>query len=288
MSAIRMLLAVPVLVLVGLMQAQAADLTKIERAIAREPAYKGKPRYCLLVFGAEAKHRAWLVVDDEAVYVDRKGDGDLTAAGNRVASKNRSIKAGDLSFDGGKVQYRDLTIQRGKGLILEVSGKHRQRVIRDGQGILVPADRPQDAPIVHFDGPLGMELFSYCDNKALPLVRGERETQLAASVGTPGLGKGTFAYWVPPGDLKVRPQAEIEFVHRDSKEKPITVKVSLSSWAGEEPGCLSFGGTTVVPKDATGDKAKITLSFTDWKEGGVASRTCDIAISDPKPIGKPK
>jgi len=66
------------------------------------------------------------------------------------------------------------------------------------------------------------------------------------------------------------------------------VKVSLSSWAGEEPGCLSCGGTVVVPKDASGDKAKITLSFTDWKEGGVASRTCDIAISDPKPIGKPK
>ena len=31
--------------------AQAVDLTKIDRTIAKEPAYKNKPRYCLLVFG---------------------------------------------------------------------------------------------------------------------------------------------------------------------------------------------------------------------------------------------
>ena len=28
-----------------------ADLTKIDRTIAKEPAYKSKPKYCLLVFG---------------------------------------------------------------------------------------------------------------------------------------------------------------------------------------------------------------------------------------------
>ena len=40
--------------------AQAVDLTKIPRVIAKEPAYQGKPKYCLLVFGPEAKHRVWL------------------------------------------------------------------------------------------------------------------------------------------------------------------------------------------------------------------------------------
>ena len=39
---------------------QAADLTKIERTIAKEPKYQGKPKYCLLVFGPEAKFRVWL------------------------------------------------------------------------------------------------------------------------------------------------------------------------------------------------------------------------------------
>jgi len=37
-----------------------ADLTKIDRSIKKEPAYQGEPKYCLLVFGPEAKTRIWL------------------------------------------------------------------------------------------------------------------------------------------------------------------------------------------------------------------------------------
>ena len=37
-----------------------SDLAKIDRHIKKEPAYQGKPKYCLLVFGPEAKHRVWL------------------------------------------------------------------------------------------------------------------------------------------------------------------------------------------------------------------------------------
>jgi len=37
-----------------------ADLTKIDRTIAKEPAYQSRtPKYGLLVFGPEAKSRAW-------------------------------------------------------------------------------------------------------------------------------------------------------------------------------------------------------------------------------------
>jgi hypothetical protein len=43
--------------------ALAADLSKIDRTIKKEPKYKGKPKYCLLVFGPEAKTRIWLVLD---------------------------------------------------------------------------------------------------------------------------------------------------------------------------------------------------------------------------------
>src|SRR5262249_8147594 len=60
-----------------------ADLTKIERTIAKEPAYKSKPKYCLLVFGPEAKTRVWLVLDGDTLYVDRNGNGDLTETGER-------------------------------------------------------------------------------------------------------------------------------------------------------------------------------------------------------------
>ncbi len=63
----------------------AADLNKIDRTISKEPAYQTKaPRYCLLVFGPEAKTRIWLVLDGDVVYVDRNGNGDWTDLGERV------------------------------------------------------------------------------------------------------------------------------------------------------------------------------------------------------------
>ena len=65
-----------------------ADLAKIERSIAREPAYQSRtPKYCLLVFGPEAKTHIWLVLDGDKLYVDKNGNGDLTDDGPPVAAK---------------------------------------------------------------------------------------------------------------------------------------------------------------------------------------------------------
>src|SRR5262245_35703569 len=68
--------------------AWAIDLTKIDRTIAREPAYKSKtPRYCLLVFGPQADKRVWLVLDKDVLHVDANGNGDLTEPGEKVTVK---------------------------------------------------------------------------------------------------------------------------------------------------------------------------------------------------------
>src|SRR6516225_6430934 len=78
-----------------------ADLAKINRTITKEPLYKGTPKYCLLVFGPVAKFRAWLVTDDEALYVDRNGNGDLTENGKRVPrtrNLNSPVRAGHFDF----------------------------------------------------------------------------------------------------------------------------------------------------------------------------------------------
>src|SRR5262249_12809321 len=65
--------------------ASAVDLKKIDRTIAKQPAYATKQaKYCLLVFGPEATTRVWLVVDGDFLYVDRNGNGDLTETGERV------------------------------------------------------------------------------------------------------------------------------------------------------------------------------------------------------------
>src|SRR5262249_33364712 len=63
-------------ILSGASFADAADLTKVDRSIAKEPTYQTTtPRYCLLVFGPEAKSRVWLVQDGDVLYVDRNGNG---------------------------------------------------------------------------------------------------------------------------------------------------------------------------------------------------------------------
>src|SRR5262245_32085543 len=67
-------------------QATATDLAKVPRTIAKEPAYETKnPRYCLLVFGENASPRVWLVLDGDTLYVDRKGNGDLTGKDSKVS-----------------------------------------------------------------------------------------------------------------------------------------------------------------------------------------------------------
>jgi hypothetical protein len=68
-------------------RAGAADSPGIDRSIRKEPAYESKaPLYCLVVFGAEAKVRVWLVLDGDTLYVDRNGNGDLTEPGERCAA----------------------------------------------------------------------------------------------------------------------------------------------------------------------------------------------------------
>jgi hypothetical protein len=100
--------------------AAAADLAKVDRSIGREPAYKSKAaKYCLLVFGPEARTRVWLALDGDTLYVGRNADGDLTAADARVeASKDRGAGAGDsLLFKAGDVRVGNLTH---KNLIVSV------------------------------------------------------------------------------------------------------------------------------------------------------------------------
>jgi hypothetical protein len=84
--------------------ASGSDLSQINRVIAKEPAYHSKPRYCLLVFGPEAKTRVWLVQDGDTLYVDRNGNGDLTEPSKKVqAEKRDAADEGTYTFNIGKI-----------------------------------------------------------------------------------------------------------------------------------------------------------------------------------------
>ncbi|OAI54366.1 hypothetical protein AYO44_03600 [Planctomycetaceae bacterium SCGC AG-212-F19] len=269
-----------------------ADLSQINRTIAKEPVYQGKPKYCLLVFGVEAKFRAWLVVDGKTAYLDRKGNGDLTEPGNQIPWANGSFLAKELTVADKTVQYTNLSISKAglknkEAWRIDVDSKNGQfRAHRDAEGPLLFADRPQDAPVIHFDGPLSMGLHNYCNARPQALVRGGKPAYMIASIGTPGLGKGTFAYLVPPKSAKaLKPLAELEFAHRDPKEKAMVVRVPMEI---VDADCVSYEGLVPVPEAAVGDKAKVTLKFADWKEGAVSAGTFQVAIIDPKPVGKSK
>lgn len=228
MSLSRFLAALPCLLLFAVPLA-AADLARIDRKIAKEPAYTSKPKYCLLVFGPEANTRIWLVQDGATLYVDRDGNGDLTEPGKKVTAEKRdgddedtyTFKVGDV-HDGTRL-HKELTVlvsridyraeqdelvkallvknprARGYLVLAEVEmpgwkgtglgGRVQQYASYvDVEGVLQFANRPQDAPVVHFGGSWQITLF---ERQRLMIGR---ETDLVLGVGTPGLGPGTTAW----------------------------------------------------------------------------------------------
>lgn len=168
--------------------AWATDLAKIDRTIAQEPVYGHKPKYCLLVFGPEAKTRVWLVVDGDVLYVDRNGNGDLTERNERVSWTGRTCVAGDLTCVSGKDGPTTLRLRK-YGSVIELTLWHEGKLYNIGHQELDPlvfADRASEAPVAHISGPLSIALCYYWPGAQQPL-------KLFVRVGTPGLGKGVFA-----------------------------------------------------------------------------------------------
>jgi hypothetical protein len=218
----------------GCASAAAADWTKIDRRIAREPAYQsGAPKYCLVVFGPEARTRVWLVRDGDHLYADLDATGDLTGKDKRIPVKRQGegietattppLPARDgvppntrlkVKFFGGQVELLAL-------------GDRVQYVSADANGLFRFSDRMGSAPIVHFGGPLTLS-----PNDPTTFRRGPKGTKLSVKVGTPGVGPGTFAA-VYHGDLpgvvpkRLAPVADITFPPRVAGGRPLRARVVL-------------------------------------------------------------
>jgi hypothetical protein len=257
--------------------ASAADLAKVDRTIRREPIYKGKPKYCLMVFGPAARDRVWLVLDDEALYVDRNGNGDLTEEGKRIKfpeftasdhpiyHEERSIKAGTVTVGGlthtdlelnqcrcrrkieGEVddlaewqdQLDSIWRQLPDGIIHMVSLKLDPNCYQlfdkpsaasvlhfawvDTHGFLALSARAESAPVLHFGGPLTIQV-----NPNEKLRRGNDPPRTTLLVGTHGLGAGSFVttcYDLVPKE--VRPVVEIRFPPKAPGHEPVIRKYVL-------------------------------------------------------------
>jgi hypothetical protein len=256
-------------------------LGKIDRGVTKEPDYQNSPKYCLLVFGPEAKHRVWLVLDGNTLYVDKNGNGDLTDNGERIKAppfkastltahaRERSIQVGDIVVGGlthtgltvSQTQYRrkvdtskatgahtpeewqayldSIWRQVPDGLVSIVSinldpkcygqfgDSKGQSVLHfawvDQHGHLAFADRPKDAPIVHFGGPLTL-----VHNPTEKLRRGNDPGKTTLHLGTRGLGPGAFVtmcYDLVPKD--VHPTVEVQFPAEGPGRQPVTRKYVL-------------------------------------------------------------
>ena len=227
--------------------AWAADLTKIDRSILKEPSYKTKkPKYCLMVFGPEAKYRIWLVLDGDTLYVDRNGNGDLTEPGK--STKPESRDSDPCSFtpitifgpDGkteekfnfalyGWFDYRDgkNTPQISPSISVWWKGRWFGSW-GDETGPCVWGSSPKDAPILHVDGPLQMG-FEVPAESALRW-KGENELELSVGVGTKGLGKGAFVHLCYVNNAipeDVYPTAVLEFLNQKPGGPPIRVQTKL-------------------------------------------------------------
>ena len=240
-----------VLLAAGTAVAPAADLSRVDRTIKKEPVYLSKsPKYGLLVFGPKAETRIWIVLD-LAGEPDRPGRVEkLPVRGpqrrrrpdradekvNCTPQKQEMVasftpkpfvtfrghfEAGDVADRDGKTKHTALTIdvdsyiQRYRPVSVSVKANGTNDQFAGGQ-LLAFTDRPEDAPIIHFGGPLSMRLameggalfVPICYDEQVDarkwyaehppkyevdgLVRGESRL-LVGQIGTPGLGRGTFA-----------------------------------------------------------------------------------------------
>jgi hypothetical protein len=218
----------------GAAAASGADLSKIERTIAKEPAYQSKPRYCLLVFGPEAKPRVWLALDGDVLYVDRNGNGSLVDKEEQIGADRSNpewagFQVGAISSTEEKVRYTGLRLTVPRSPPPGAASDAGSLSITIGESrwyapVKQFSDRPKDAPIIHFAGPLSFRIEEE-RNGGPPVLLIGKKTALVVFIGTRGLGRGGFAWRkaceaVPAYSLQV----EIEAPPRTPGGKPLITR----------------------------------------------------------------
>jgi hypothetical protein len=188
--------------------AEMPDLSKVDRALKKEPAYVcKKPLYGLAVLGPKADRKVWLVLDKskpdapryDVLYVDRNADGDLTGPGERVTTQGNKFDLGELADPATGVKHPEFAVNvlgDGAEPTVMISLRWRGRFKFGGgypeetkDGYLRFAARPADAPVVwlYGDGPF---CFQRWYGGQLPVGGSE---DFKVFLGQPGRGPSTFA-----------------------------------------------------------------------------------------------
>jgi hypothetical protein len=229
--------------LIGPLALDAADWTKVERKIAKEPVYKNKPLYCLVVFGPELRPRIWLVLDGAVLYVDRNGNGDLTEAGKRLELKDQeTAQFPDIEIEAADHVKRKLELfiydwrpgqaalpdENGPSLTIRDQGNRTYGAWGDHESAVIWSPHSETAPILHVGGPLQMGFEVRAKNAFRPKTADTFE--LSVGVGTRGFGKGSFVhlkYWNGAIADELQPTARLEFANKTPGGPPIRLEVTL-------------------------------------------------------------
>jgi hypothetical protein len=270
--------------------AAAMDFAKIDRRVAKEPAYKHPPLYCLALIGPEGATRVWMVLDGDRLYVDKNCNGDLTDDGppGELSDVLDFFGNTKVSSDGGKTVYQiDVGLMNRPALrdpsqepfnqIVYVSFPDGRQYGASGDQLkpLRFAAKPQDAPVLHFGGDLRM---GFCVRQ--PLRKDHEGFKLMACVGTPGSSDGAWVHLMHKSIPKqLQPRVVLEFAPEKSVSEKARVELVLRERCC---GCL-FHDLVHVPDPFGPDRVKVTLSFSDWTEGRVTAAGYEI---DPPVAGK--
>jgi hypothetical protein len=246
--------------------APAADLATIDRTIVKEPAYRSKAvKYCLLVFGPEAKTRVWLVQDGDTLYIDRNGNGDLTEDGEKVAAeKSEGAAEGYFFFKAGDVRdgprtHKDLYVSVTKlDFLAEQDEQVKAFLAQNPQARGYSVSTQAEVPGWKGTGIGGrvVQRASYVDTQGVlqfgdspqraPVVHfggrpwqvtlfGQhkltlgRDTDVVLGVGTPGVGPGTTTYIDYAGVIpeNVYHTIEISYPPKRPGEPPVRERYEL-------------------------------------------------------------
>jgi hypothetical protein len=222
--------------------AAALDFAKLNRRIAREPAYKAKPLYCLALLGTDARTRVWMVLDGERLYVDKNCNGDLTDDGPPTQLKDPKAEPAafpiiDVSPDGGKTVYKfDVTLWSRPTVPVGASDEPFNQSVHvtfpDGRwfgawgdhlGPLIFAATAKDAPLLHFGGDLrmGFEIRN-------PIKQEANGIELSACVGTPGSCPGAWVHLMYKTiPMEVYPKVVMELPPAKAGGPPVRVEFAL-------------------------------------------------------------
>ena len=217
--------------------AELPDLGKLDRKIAKEPAYACKePLYGLLVFGPQAEKRVWLVLDKskpdaaayDVLYVDRNANGDLTASGERLVASSEGELANftlpefrDPATGATHTDFRVRLTGKNAATVM-VSLKWQGKLSLGGGYPPDPGDymkftsRPETAPVVWFQGD-GPFRFQRWYSAKLTIGGGDDFKVFLGQIGSGASSFCAFQEHVLPAGEGV--QATLLYQDKDGKER---------------------------------------------------------------------